>query len=270
MNVAANVAYGLKTRNMRKAVIRERVAEILALVRLTGYETRKPRQLSGGQQQRVALARALAISPKVLLLDEPFSALDKNLRASMQLELKEIQRKLGVTTIFVTHDQSEALSLSDRIAVLSEGRIHQVGTPEAIYRRPADRFVAGFVGDANVFRATLERVDSAAAVVAVGATRLGVPTEPLHGLWPGQSVELFARPEQLRLTTRGEASLCDGVIAAHAYQGGHVDIYVATDAALSGRILIRQMQSDAAAPWPIGAECAIACTGKDAIAFPAR
>ncbi|MEA2833466.1 MAG: putative spermidine/putrescine transport system ATP-binding protein [Methylobacteriaceae bacterium] len=268
MNVAANVAYGLKTRNMRKAVIRDRVAEVLGLVRLSGYETRKPRQLSGGQQQRVALARALAISPKVLLLDEPFSALDKNLRASMQLELKEIQRKLGVTTIFVTHDQSEALRLSDRIAVLSEGRIHQVGTPDAIYRRPADRFVARFVGDVNVFRATLERVDTAAAIVAVGATRLAVPAEPLRGLSPGRSIELFVRPEQLRLTTRGEASLCDGVIAAHAYQGGHIDIYVATDAALSGRILIRQMQSDAAPPWPVGAECAIACTGNNAVAFP--
>ena len=127
MNVASNVAYGLKMRGTPKAEIQRRLAEVLALVRLTGYQTRRPRQLSGGQQQRVALARALAISPKVLLLDEPFSALDKNLRGSMQLELKDIQRKLGVTTIFVTHDQSEALSLSDRIAVLSEGRIRQVG-----------------------------------------------------------------------------------------------------------------------------------------------
>ena len=138
MTVANNVAYGLKARGVGKDEIEQRVAEALAMMKLTGFEDRKPRQLSGGQQQRVALARALVIRPKVLLLDEPFSALDKNLRASMQVEVKEIQRRLGVTTIFVTHDQSEALSLSDRIAVMSGGRICQIDTPEQLYRRPAD------------------------------------------------------------------------------------------------------------------------------------
>ena len=136
---------------------------MLALVRLTGFEDRTPRQLSGGQQQRVALARALVINPTVLLLDEPFSALDKNLRASMQVELREIQRKLNVTTIFVTHDQSEALSLSDRLAVMSEGRIRQLGTPQQIYRQPCDRFVASFIGDANVLRGRLEGMEGAFA-----------------------------------------------------------------------------------------------------------
>ena len=138
MTVANNVAYGLKARGVAHGEIVGRVADVLAMMKLTGLQDRKPRQLSGGQQQRVALARALVIRPKVLLLDEPFSALDKNLRSSMQVEVKEIQRKLGVTTVFVTHDQSEALSLSDRIAVVSEGRIRQVGTPQEIYRRPAD------------------------------------------------------------------------------------------------------------------------------------
>ncbi|MGN6460639.1 MAG: ABC transporter ATP-binding protein, partial [Pseudolabrys sp.] len=152
MTVASNVGYGLKMRGVAKQEIARRVKEALALVKLSGYEDRKPRQLSGGQQQRVALARALVINPRVLLLDEPFSALDKNLRGSMQVELREIQRKLGVTTIFVTHDQGEALSLSDRIAVMSEGRIHQIGSPEEIYGRPRDRFVASFIGDANVLR----------------------------------------------------------------------------------------------------------------------
>jgi putative spermidine/putrescine transport system ATP-binding protein/spermidine/putrescine transport system ATP-binding protein len=268
MNVASNVGYGLKMRGSSKAAMQRRIAEVLALVRLTGYESRKPRQLSGGQQQRVALARALAVSPKVLLLDEPFSALDKNLRASMQLELKDIQRKLGVTTIFVTHDQSEALSLSDRIAVLSEGRICQVGTPDAIYRRPADRFVAAFVGDVNVFRATLERVEGEVGRISLGASMLVVPAGPLRGLLSGAPVDFFLRPEQLCLKQRGETSLCEGVIAAHSYQGGHVDIHVASDAALSGRILIRQTQSDAAVHWRVGAEVAIACIGEDAIAFP--
>src|ERR1700719_2722307 len=142
MTVAGNVGYGLKMRRLGRSEIARRVAEALTLVKLGGLEDRKPRQLSGGQQQRVALARALVIRPQVLLLDEPFSALDRNLRASMQVELKEIQRKLGVTTIFVTHDQSEALSLSDRIAVMAEGRIRQLGSPDEIYRAPSERFVA--------------------------------------------------------------------------------------------------------------------------------
>jgi putative spermidine/putrescine transport system ATP-binding protein/spermidine/putrescine transport system ATP-binding protein len=186
----------------------------------------------------------------------------------MQLELKDIQRKLGVTTIFVTHDQSEALSLSDRIAVLSEGRIRQVGTPDAIYRRPADRFVAAFVGDVNVLRARLERVEGEVALTSLGAFTLAVPAAPLRGLSSGAPLDLFLRPEQLSLKSRGETLLCEGVIAAHSYQGGHVDILVASDAALAGRILIRQTQSDAAVHWPVGAEVAIACIGEDGIAFP--
>ena len=141
----------------------------------------------------------------MLLLDEPFSALDKNLRASMQVELKEIQRKLGVTTIFVTHDQSEALSLSDRIAVMSDGRIRQLGTPDEIYRRPVDRFVASFVGDVNVLHARLERIDGATAEVALGAARVLVPTAPLQGAATGDAVDLFVRPEDLRVAEAGTA-----------------------------------------------------------------
>jgi spermidine/putrescine ABC transporter ATP-binding subunit len=269
MSVASNVGYGLKMRNRSRVDIRRRVAEVLALVQLTGYEERKPRQLSGGQQQRVALARALAISPKVLLLDEPFSALDKGLRASMQIELKDIQRRLGVTTIFVTHDQSEALSLSDRIAVISEGRIRQIGAPDEIYRRPADRFVAGFVGDVNVLRATLERFEGDAALVSVGAMMLTVPAQSLRGLTPGAPVELFLRPEQLRVGGEEDRAICSGVVAAQAYQGTHVDLHIATDAALSGRVLVRQAPSDASARWPVGTAVAIACNNAAAVAFPA-
>src|SRR5580692_11728747 len=169
MSVADNIAYGLKTRHVPRQECRKRVGDVLALVKLAGMEDRRPRQLSGGQQQRVALARALVINPTVLLLDEPFSALDKNLRASMQVELREIQRKLEVTTIFVTHDQGEALSLSDRVAVMSEGRIRQLGTPQDIYRQPCDRFVASFVGDTNVLRGRLDRIDGAHVIVAIGA-----------------------------------------------------------------------------------------------------
>src|SRR5436309_3187306 len=213
MSVAGNVGYGLRMRRIARPEIDRRIADALALVKLAGLEDRRPRQLSGGQQQRVALARALAISPKVLLLDEPFSALDKGLRASMQTELKEIQRRLGVTTIFVTHDQSEALSLSDRIAVLSEGSIRQVGTPTEIYNHPADRFVAGFVGDVNVLRGQLERFEGQNACVSVGTATLMVQAARLSQSAPGATIELFLRPEQLRLTEAGESSICNGVVA---------------------------------------------------------
>src|ERR1700704_2584082 len=200
MSVAENVGYGLKARGVGRRERRQRVAEVLALVKLTGMEDRKPRQLSGGQQQRVALARALVINPSVLLLDEPFSALDKNLRASMQVELREIQRKLKVTTILVTHDQSEALSLSDRLAVMSEGRLRQLGTPEEIYRRPCDRFVASFVGDANVLRGRLDGIEGESAVIAVGIARVKVPRGPLISVATTAPVDLFVRPEHLGFT----------------------------------------------------------------------
>jgi ABC-type Fe3+/spermidine/putrescine transport system ATPase subunit len=268
MSVAANVAYGLRMRRQPRPEIARKVAETLALVRLVGLEDRRPRQLSGGQQQRVALARALAISPKVLLLDEPFSALDKNLRGSMQLELKEIQRKLGVTTVFVTHDQSEALSLSDRIAVLSDGCIRQVGTPGEIYRRPTDRFVASFVGDVNVLRARLEEIYGEAARIAIGAAKLTVSAGTLRGCAPGSPVELFIRPERLRPAEDGDATACEGVVSAHSYQGGHVDLHIASEAAISGRILIRR-PSEAIARWPVGTRIACACAGTEAVAFPA-
>jgi ABC-type Fe3+/spermidine/putrescine transport system ATPase subunit len=151
MTVFDNVAFGLSVRRTDREETRRRVREMLKLVRLSGLEDRKPRQLSGGQQQRVALARALITRPRVLLLDEPLGALDKRLRQEMQVELKLIQREVGITTIFVTHDQEEALTLSDRIAILNEGRIVQAGPPDQVYERPETAFAAGFLGDANFF-----------------------------------------------------------------------------------------------------------------------
>jgi putative spermidine/putrescine transport system ATP-binding protein len=150
MSVGDNIAYGLMVKKVPKAERRKRVQEMLELVRLTGFAERKPSQLSGGQRQRVALARALINHPKVLLLDEPLGALDLKLRQQMQVELKAIQKRVGITFIFVTHDQEEALTMSDRIAVFNEGRIQQVGTPSEIYERPASAFVAGFVGTSNL------------------------------------------------------------------------------------------------------------------------
>jgi putative spermidine/putrescine transport system ATP-binding protein len=257
MSVAANVAYGLKMRRLPKRDIARRVREVLTLVKLAGLEERRPRQLSGGQQQRVALARSLVINPKILLLDEPFSALDKNLRGSMQMELREIQRSLGVTTIFVTHDQSEALSLSDRIAIMSEGRIRQVGTPEEVYANPCERFVASFVGDANVLRARLERIDGAKATVELGAARIIVPTAPLQGITAPALVDLFVRPEQIRLTEAGEACATSGTIVARVYQGGHLDLYVECPASAQGGVLVRLSGPQAMKSWLLGAQVGI-------------
>jgi spermidine/putrescine ABC transporter ATP-binding subunit len=269
MSVAANVGYGLRMRRIAKAEIARRVGEALALVKLAGLEDRKPRQLSGGQQQRVALARALVIRPQVLLLDEPFSALDRNLRASMQVELKEIQRKLGVTAIFVTHDQSEALSLSDRIAVIADGRIRQLDTPDEVYRHPLDRFVASFIGDANVLRARLERIDGAVATVVLGAARVAVPARTLQGGAVGNSVDLFVRPEELRVADNEAAAAVHGLVAAQIYQGGHIDLYVEVPQAVSGRVLLRVPSHEAASLRPPGTRIAVALAADAAIAFRA-
>jgi spermidine/putrescine ABC transporter ATP-binding subunit len=269
MTVFGNVAYGLKVRHASKREIERRVGEALALVKLTGLEQRRPRQLSGGQQQRVALARALVINPRVLLLDEPFSALDKNLRASMQVELREIQRKLGVTTIFVTHDQSEALSLSDRIAVMSEGRIRQLDTPQHIYRRPCERFVAAFVGDANVLRGRLDRVDGPSATVALGAVQIRVPSAPLADVSASAPVDLFVRPEQLQIIKAGEACAASGTIVAQVYQGGHVDLYVECADGARNRLIVRMPGYEAVTAWPIGAQVGVVVGSGEGVAFAA-
>ncbi len=268
MNVAENVGYGLRMRRLPKPEIARRVADALALVKLEGVNDRKPRQLSGGQQQRVALARALIIHPKVLLLDEPFSALDRNLRGAMQVELKDIQRKLGVTTIFVTHDQSEALSLSDRIAVIADGRIRQLGAPGEIYRRPADRFVASFIGDVNVLSARVERNDGATATVALGAARLPVPAGPLKTTEPGGTVDLFLRPEDLRVARDGDAIAFHGSVSTQIYQGGHVDLYVEVTEAVSGRVLLRLPAPEASSFSAAGTRIGITLAVAEAAAFP--
>jgi putative spermidine/putrescine transport system ATP-binding protein len=267
MSVADNIAYGLKTRHVPRHEIRRRVTDALALVKLTGMEDRKPRQLSGGQQQRVALARALVINPTVLLLDEPFSALDKNLRASMQIELREIQRKLGLTTIFVTHDQNEALSLSDRMAVMSEGKIRQLGAPLEIYRRPADRFVASFVGDTNCLRGELLGVTELEAVIAFGGVQIKVWSEHLSGAPPSASVDLFVRPERLRISAPDESDTIAGQIVAQTYHGGHVDLQIACRACGDGLLLVRSAGDQAMTRWPAGAEVGISIDTEGCAAF---
>src|SRR6476646_3435093 len=266
MTVEANIGYGLRMRGVNRAEIHKRISEVLSLVKLRGLEDRRPRQLSGGQQQRVAIARALIINPKVLLLDEPFSALDKNLRGSMQVEVKEIQRKLDVTTIFVTHDQSEALSLSDRITVMSDGRILQVGTPEEIYRRPAQRFVASFIGDANVLKGKIERVEGATALVAIGDARIPVPVTGLNKPSPNAAVDLFVRCERLAITT-AKPIACTGRISALIYQGGYIDIHIETPAAAEGKVLLRLPGHGSITKWQVGETVGVAIDGTDAVAF---
>jgi putative spermidine/putrescine transport system ATP-binding protein len=195
LTVAQNVAFGLKVAGVAKAETAERVAEMLALIGLSDLGARYPFQLSGGQQQRVALARALAVKPKVLLLDEPLSALDAKIRASLRREIREIQQRLGITTIFVTHDQEEALSMSDRVVVMTGGMADQIGTPSEIYNQPATRFVAGFVGTLNMFDATV--TDPKAGKVTVAGTSVDL-ARPISAA-AGAKVGLALRPESVRL-----------------------------------------------------------------------
>ena len=267
MSVEANVGYGLKMRGMARTEIRRRVAEALALVKLTGLEGRKPSQLSGGQQQRIALARALVIEPKVLLLDEPFSALDKALRGSMQIELKDIQRKLGIATIFVTHDQAEALSLSDRLAVMSEGVIRQVGTPEEVYGRPTDRFVASFIGDVNVLPAVVQGVEAGQVAVKVGQSLVSVPRDHLPSAAPGMAVDLFVRPEQLTLVAADAAAL-SGRVHAAVFQGGHTDVLVDLPSREAAPVLVRLSGPTHTGTWRQGEAIGLALASDTALAFP--
>ena len=172
MNVAENIGYGLKLKKVPKNEIKKKVSQMLELVQLEGYEKRKPSELSGGQKQRVSIARALVNNPKVLLLDEPLGALDLQLRRAMQIELKHLQKKLGITFIYITHDQEEAINMSDRIAVMKDGRIEQIGTPDEIYNHPKTSYVATFVGNANILHGVVERVQGYNAVVKIGNDRV--------------------------------------------------------------------------------------------------
>jgi len=198
MTVAQNVAYGMEARRRPRAQIRERVAHFLSIVQLDAMASRFPRQLSGGQQQRVALARALAIEPQILLLDEPFGALDKNLRLDMQIEVKRLQRQFGLTAIMVTHDQEEAMSIADRIAVMNRGRVEQLDTPVAIYDSPGSLFVNGFIGSTNLLPARIAARGAAGTTVTLEAGGAMTVASDLDCA-VGEAVLLSIRPEQLAL-----------------------------------------------------------------------
>jgi ABC-type Fe3+/spermidine/putrescine transport system ATPase subunit len=223
MSVADNVAFGLRERGVARAEIPARVAEALALVRLPEAANLMPAQLSGGMQQRVALARALVIRPRVLLLDEPLAALDRKLRESMRAELKEIQRAVGITTIFVTHDQQEALGLSDRVAVMHRGRIEQLGPPREVYERPATAFVADFIGASTVFEA--RAVDTRSVVLAGGQR---IELEGTRALTAGESVRLLVRPERVQLGGGGPHAF-RARVAGVMFLGDHSELRLELD-----------------------------------------
>lgn len=221
MNVAENIGFGLKIKKMDRRVIDEKVTRMLKLVGLEGFEKRNIKQLSGGQQQRVAIARALVNEPKVLLLDEPLGALDLKLRKNMQIELKNIQKEVGITFIYVTHDQEEALTMSDTIVVMNDGMIQQIGTPLDIYNEPENRFVANFIGESNIVEGTFVKD----YLVAFDGKEYECVDK---GFEEGQDVELVFRPEDLDITVAGEGKLT-GVVESIIFKGVHYEIKVKTE-----------------------------------------
>jgi spermidine/putrescine transport system ATP-binding protein len=251
--VEANVAYGLRQRKLPKEHLRERLDRVLGTVRLTELRTRMPRELSGGQQQRVALARALVNEPAALLLDEPLAALDLKLRKAMQGELKKLQERIGITFLYVTHDQEEALTLSDRVAVMRAGRILQEGTPEDIYERPTSKFVADFIGQTNFFQG--EVIDVAGPVTLVReASGLELRCAPAPWATRGMRVAVAIRPEKILPANGGRPSgnQATGTLVRRTFLGDLVQFHVLLP---GGAEVICQRQNerdDRAADWEIG------------------
>jgi ABC-type Fe3+/spermidine/putrescine transport system ATPase subunit len=223
LTIFGNVAYGLQVRNKSAGEIERAVAEALDLVGLAGFGERLPNELSGGQQQRVALARAIVIRPRVLLFDEPLSNLDAKLRVSMRSEIRSLQQTLKITTVYVTHDQEEAMAISDRIAVMEAGRIVQLDTAEVLYRHPATAFVAGFIGRANLLRATVESVSGDSAILDIGGQKLAAGAKGAPA--PGNPVNIVVRPESVAIGTPGAG--LTGMVQTRTYLGDKIEYEVA-------------------------------------------
>jgi iron(III) transport system ATP-binding protein len=265
--VYENVAFGLEVRRVPRAEARQRVARILELVNLGGLEGRYPNQLSGGQQQRVALARSLVVEPAILLLDEPLSNLDAKLRERMRWELKELQRRTGITFVYVTHDQSEALALSDRVAVMHEGRVMQVGAPRAVYTRPASRTVADFMGLVNLIPARVVRAAGVDSVVAIGEHPVAVALPA--GVAARDTVQVAVRPESLHLTPAPDAAgapMPAGVpakVVEVTYLGNLTDCHVTLHDGTRVRV-----QAGPAEPLRVGQRVAVRVQGASCTVFP--
>lgn len=260
MTVRQNIGFGLKMRNVAKAEADKRVEEALNLVRLQGQGHKLPGQLSGGQQQRVALARALATKPQVLLLDEPLSALDAKIRVSLREEIRAIQRKLGITTIFVTHDQEEALSISDRIVVMYEGKAEQVGAPFEIYNQPSSRFVASFVGTLNTLDAVVR--DAATGTITVDGKDVSIGLKRLNGHKTGDKISLAVRPEAVSLggATGNRETTLDGKINSVHFLGSVIRIR----ASLGQNTVSFDTFNDPSAPPPVpGEDVKVSLAAKD-------
>jgi putative spermidine/putrescine transport system ATP-binding protein len=260
MNVAANVGFGLDERGIGRAERDHRVKLALEQVRLSGLAERKPRELSGGQQQRVALARALVIEPDVLLLDESLSNLDAKLRDAMRIEIRDLQRTLGITTLFVTHDQTEALTLCDRVAVMNAGRIEQLADPRTIYDRPATRFVADFVGRSSILSATR---------MANGGIALGDTPITVAGPLPtGSTLDVFLRPQRIALAApfteaTSDQNLLPGTIRSHVFVGDRQEVLVDTSA---GRVMVET--ASGGSPPTTGEAVSLIWSAADTLVFP--
>jgi spermidine/putrescine ABC transporter ATP-binding subunit len=251
MTVAHNVAFGLRMRGMPRKERETRVRDALALVHLAGFEDRYPKQLSGGQQQRVALARAIVVRPAVLLLDEPLGSLDKKLREEMQVELRQLQQEIGITTVFVTHDQEEALTLSDRVAVMNGGKVEQMDTPRELYERPATDFVANFLGVSNIFDGRVTGRDGGEALVAIGPIQVRALWE--GGLEIGAPIRVAVRPEKIRLRPRDAKEGLSARVRHAVYLGATTHFYLD---GLEGQSLVVHVQNITpdTAPWAAGDE----------------
>ncbi len=263
LNVFDNVAFGLRRSGVKGDELQQRVAEACEMVQLRGFEQRKPRMLSGGQQQRVALARALVNRPKVLLLDEPLGALDLKLRKEMQLELKNLQHEVGITFIYVTHDQEEALTMSDRIAVMNDGVVQQVADPAELYERPRNRFVANFIGETNLFSGTVESVDGErATLVTPGGTKVEAVAQEGIDPEPGSEAHAAVRPEKVRFGGTGD-NVCTAEVRQVVYMG--VSTQYITELFGGEKLVLYQQNVHDASGFEVGEEVSVAWDARNCL-----
>jgi spermidine/putrescine ABC transporter ATP-binding subunit len=262
MTVHENIAFPLRVRRVRGTEAAARVDDALRLVRLEGYGARYPRQLSGGEQQRVALARALIFNPRLLLMDEPLAALDKHLRENMQIELRRLHEHLNITILFVTHDQTEAMTMSDRIAVINRGRIEQVGTPTELYEAPANAFIAGFIGESNFLEGTVTSLNGQQAVVrSTGGLQVAVPSQ---GVGVGHRLRIVIRPEAVHLLAEagGHSNVLPAEIEEVIYLGDVIK-FVARVTALE-TLIVKQANQRGMRPPEVGSRVMIGWAAEDA------